>query len=307
MDHEIAQRVQAAKNGDVESMAFLFKFYHPQLYTHALRIVGNPVAKDVVQDTFLTACIQMASLREISAFYPWLKRILFNNCYQVLRKERASINYLSSVHKDLVVEETIQKQFDISASNQQLYDALSSLSIELRSCVLLRYFSHFETYDEIAKIMGIPIGTVRSRLSAAREKLYAVFSYYDDTSDKVLTEAKSWSAFYLHVWSDFYNDPLSRNAFLTHLNKDLQLRYTSGESGVGRIVLEKEFNNDLLYGSQFNLKNVSSCGNISVLEGYNTNSVEYPDRCAPSTVVVLFRSENKKVFACNVFDSPRRI
>jgi hypothetical protein len=43
------------------------------------------------------------------------------------------------------------------------------------------------------------------------------------------------------------------------------------------------------------------------MEGINTNSPEYPDRCAPSSVIVLFRKNGKMIDACNIFDSPRTI
>lgn len=289
-------------------MASLFQLYRPQLYVHALRIVGNtPIAQDAVQDTFISAFTHISSLRDISLFYPWLKRILLNNCYLALRKEKSALNYRLALPDDTYIEESIEQRLENTANTQQIYSALSGLSAELRSCVLIRYFSNFGSYEEIALILGIPIGTVRSRLAAAREKLYAVYSHYNDKQDKAFMEAEQWSEYYLQIWKRFYDDQHTRNEFISQLNPALQIRYTSGSSGTGKALLEKEFNNDLLYGSRFHVREVNSCGNISVMEGINTNSSEYPDRCAPSSVIVLFRKNDKMIDACNIFDSPRTI
>jgi RNA polymerase sigma-70 factor (ECF subfamily) len=304
---EIQQRVKEAKSGDTLSMAFLFQLYRPQLYAHALRVVGNPMAYDVVQDTFISAFTHISSLRDISLFYPWLKKILLNNCYLALRKEKSALNYRLALTDDSLIEESIEQRMENTANTQQIYSALSGLSAELRSCVLIRYFSNFGSYEEIGLILGIPIGTVRSRLAAARAKLYAVYSHYNGKQDKAFMEAKHWSEYYLQIWKKFYDDPNARNEFIRQLNPALHIRYTSGSSGTGRALLEKEFNDDLQYGSRFHVKDVNSCGNISVMEGINTNSPEYPDRCAPSSVIVLFRNKGKMIDACNIFDSPRTI
>lgn len=304
---EIQQRVKEAVCGDSQSMAFLFQLYRPLLYAHALQMVGNPMAHDVVQDTFISAFTHISSLRNGAVFYPWLKKILLNNCYLTLRKEKSVQNYRLAIPKDAYVEESIEQSIDKTANTQQIYSALSGLSAELRSCVLIRYFSNFRSYEEIALILGIPIGTVRSRLAAAREKLYTTYSHYNDKQNKAFMEAKQWSEYYLQLWEKFYDNPDARNEFITQLNPALHVRYTSGNSGTGREILEKEFNNDLLYGSRFQVKDVNSCGNISVMEGINTNSPEYPERCAPSSVIVLFRKNDNMIDACNIFDSPRTI
>lgn len=303
----IQQRVRDAIGGDAQSMAFLFQLYRPQLYTHALRMVGNPMANDIIQDTFISAFTNISSLRNTATFYPWLRKILLNNCYQALRREKSALNYHISIPKETQIEESIEQRLENSFFVHQIYSALSGLSDELSSCLLLRYFSKFNSYREIAAILCIPIGTVRSRLAAAREKIYTIYSQYQDASDKAFRDAKQWSDYYRQIWECFYEDPDARNEFINHLKPDLLIRFTSSKSARGRKLLEEEFNNDLIYGSRLNIKEVSSCGNISVLEGFNTNSPEYPDRCAPSSVVVLFRNNGRSIDACNIFDSPRTI
>ena len=74
------QRAEAAIKGDAEAISSLFQLYRPKLFVYALRIMGNtPAAQDIMQDTFISAFTHIASLRNASLFYPWLKKILLNN------------------------------------------------------------------------------------------------------------------------------------------------------------------------------------------------------------------------------------
>jgi hypothetical protein len=91
---------------------------------------------------------------------------------------------------------------------------------------------------------------------------------------------------------------------LNHFDPALHMQFTSGKIGKGRIILEREINDDLKFGSRLKVKEVFSSGNLSVLEGHNLNSREYPDRCPPATTVLLLRN-NDKVESIQIFDSPR--
>lgn len=305
INQDFIQHLEDSIKNDLESLAKLFQFYQPKLYVEALRLVGNPLAQDVLQDTFLAAVTHISSLRNNSLFYPWLKKILLNNCYQILRQEKSAFKWKSSLTDAQSIEDSIEKKIEKVGYNSQLYCVMGNLSEDLRACVLLRYFSKFGSYQEIAQIMGIPIGTVRSRLAAAREKMYAVFSNYDDTTGQEFLSSLEWSDYYLQIWKNFYADQLARKEFISQLHPHLQIRLTSGKIKIGKKHLEEEFDQDLQFGSQFLIKNVNSCGNISILEGTNSNPTEYPERCAPSTVIVLFRKKHDLVETLNIYDSPR--
>lgn len=304
---EILQRVKEAVSGDTQTMAFLFQLYRPQLYAHALRMVGHPMAHDVVQDTFISAFTHISSLRDGAAFYPWLKKILLNHCYLTLRKEKSVLNYRLTIPKDAYMEESIEQRLENTANTQQIYSALSGLSPELRSCMLIRYFSSFGSYEEISLILGIPIGTVRSRLAAAREKLYSVYSHYSNESDKAFVDAKQWSEYYFGLCGQIHYDARARQEFLKQLDPDVYVRFTSGKGENGRQVMESGIDDDLRHGSSFHVREVSTACNISVIEGVNSNSLEFPDHCPPSSVLVFFRNSDNFINTCHVFNSPRVI
>ena len=302
---EIESHTIAAINGDSVALGIVFQFYRARLLAHALRICGNsPLAQDAVQDTFISALTNLKSLRDPKVFYPWLRKILFNRCYQLLKKER-SVGFDEQMErKDFLVRQTAEDKFEKAANMQQLHKVLMFLSDELKSCVLLRYFSEFNNYEDIATILNIPVGTVRSRLAAAREKLMQQFHLVEDAGDKALTEAKQWSGYYADSWKMIYDDNRQRMDFFNHFIPSLNIRFTSGKTGIGRNILEEEVSNDIQFGSRLIITEVISSGNVSLMEGHNINHPEFPDRCAPATSIVIFR-KNDKVETLQIFDSAR--
>jgi RNA polymerase sigma-70 factor (ECF subfamily) len=237
-------------------------------------------------------------------FYPWLKKILLNRCYQLFRNDKnVSFNDVHLQRQELLFN-SIDDQFEQASNSQSLFEALRWLSDELRSCVMLRYFSSAGSYEQIATVLNIPVGTVRSRLAAAREQLTKKFFDASDANDSALLESSQWSDYYLMKWQQIYDDPDVRNEFFDHHDPAMYVRFTSGKHDRGRKLLEMEISNDLQYGTRFLVNEVTTSGNISVIEGPNLNSDISPDRCAPSTVMILFRV-GETVNAVNVFDSAR--
>ena len=304
----IEDKTQAALQGDSGAFGSLFQWYSPRLYAHALRICGNtPLAQDAVQETFLSAFIHRSSLRNPGLFYPWLKRILVNHCYRLLNRERGSSSPDICIEKkDIIIERSIDENFDKTANHQWLYVALNQLSDGLRACVMLRYFTNFKTYEDIATILGIPVGTVRSRLSAAKDKLLSFYKKFSDAADNALNESRQWSNYYYYLWGNLYENRMVRSEFIHHMHPLMTVRFTSGKLGKGRGLLESAIDDDIKHGSQLCLDEVNSSGDVTVISGVNKNSKEYPDHCPPSTVVVLFR-HHEKIETSHIFDSPRSI
>jgi RNA polymerase sigma-70 factor (ECF subfamily) len=303
----IQQKTNAALNGNICDMGVVFEFFRPRLYALALRICANSsTAQDAVQDTFIAAFTHLHTLRNDSSFYPWLKHILINCTYQLLRKKKFEHFNEPTLMKEQMIFHSAHSALEKTSYQQQLYTSLQELSEELRSCVLLRYFSNYNSYEEIATILCIPVGTVRSRLSAARQKLSQVYKKFNDAGDHILKNAKEWSSYYYRIWTNLYDDAYIRNELFDHLHPRVNIRFTSGKTGKGRQIVEKEINEDLVLGTRFNVQEVITCGNISVVEGPNINTPEYPDRCAPSSVYVLFRNPVKVVETIHVYDAPKK-
>lgn len=302
----ITEMIHEAARGDDMAMGNLFEWFRPRLYAQALQLCGNTAAaQDAVQDTFINAFTHLYTLRDAKLFYPWLRRILLNNCYQFMRRKKVICLEDIPGHKDHLIDRSIDENTEKATNQQQLYQVLNCLSAELRSCVMLRYFSSFSTYEEIALLMGIPVGTVRSRLSAAREKLGKIYHRSEGSGDDLLKQSRQWSGYYELLWTNMYDDAEIRNELFNHLKPELSIRFTSGKMGKGRQIIEREVSEDIEHGTRFNAAEITSCGNMTIIEGLNSNTDEYPDRCPPSSVIVLFR-ENQHVNALHIFDSPRK-
>ena len=171
-DAEIIQSVVA---GEVQAYGQLVARYQDRLLNSLFRITGSrEEAEDVAQESFVQAFAKLSSFKGKSQFYTWLYRIAFNTSISRKRRKRPTIS------ADRVREDTGMEPTDTAASacdqiEQQervdaVHDALNELSDEYRQIIVLRELEEC-SYDTIAEILDMPVGTVRSRLHRARVQL----------------------------------------------------------------------------------------------------------------------------------------
>ena len=136
--------------------------YKKQMYVVAYSILKNPTdAEDVVQEALLTSYERLHTLQDEEKFKPWLMRILVNQAKMYILKN-SRIVYIGN-------EEEID-QVTPKNNYEEIWDVVLSLNSKL-SLVVILYYSQGYSVKEISKIAGIPAGTVKSRLSKARELL----------------------------------------------------------------------------------------------------------------------------------------
>jgi RNA polymerase sigma-70 factor (ECF subfamily) len=170
--------VSAARTGDLPAFNQLVLNYQSLAYNVAYRIVGEQdAAADATQDAFIKAYKALNGFRGKS-FKPWLLRIVTNTCYDHLRaKKRKPTANLDDVlvnpeHSWRLQDpgerpEEYAERLELGRALQQ---AIEQLPPEQRIVVVLSDVQGL-TYDEIAEVTGISLGTVKSRLSRARAKL----------------------------------------------------------------------------------------------------------------------------------------
>ena len=147
-----------------------------KMYAVALRMCGNREdAQDCLQESMLRIYRSIGSFKGQSSFGTWVYRITMNTCLDELRKRKSR----QSASLDNLVESgfsptdgvnTPEKQAVNSEQRRVLNTAIQSLPEEMRSAIVLRDIQGF-TYDEIAEMQDANIGTIKSRISRAREKL----------------------------------------------------------------------------------------------------------------------------------------
>ncbi|MEE2000931.1 RNA polymerase sigma factor RpoE [Alkalimonas sp. MEB108] len=177
LDWQIVQRVQ---QGDQAAFNLLVKKYQHRITNLISRYVSNhgDVA-DVAQEAFLKAYRALPGFRGDSAFYTWLYRIAVNSAKNYLvaasRKPPASdvdaddADYFDG--SDALKEQDSPEKLLLSDEIRQVvFDTIENLPEELRTAITLRELDGL-SYEEIADVMGCPIGTVRSRIFRAREAI----------------------------------------------------------------------------------------------------------------------------------------
>lgn len=163
--------------GDTEAFGRLVVRYQDRLYGTLVHVLGSTQdALDVAQEAFVLAYQNLASFRGDSAFYSWLFRIARNAAVSFRRRDRRprSIDHGRDVYGDEPVDasESADPTMGLAADErrQMVQTALGELAEEYRTPLVLKEMDGLR-YEEIAEVMEIPIGTVRSRIHRARGEL----------------------------------------------------------------------------------------------------------------------------------------
>lgn len=277
--------------GEEQAWNVLYQQYYPGLYATAIQLSGDfSEAKDIVHDSFVTAWLKISQLKNPLTFGGWIKTILIRNCYQWRYKSRQRQNLRSiSIKDEHFIEDEIEKRLDRLSTESRLYISLTRLPETLRSALLLRYFSGYQSYNEISEILSLPIGTVRSRLNEAKSKLIEKWNQPPGFEVNVIKESNEWNEFYYQTYSGLHFHDDEKNRLLDHFDRSIQIVLPGGESNIGSRVFENILADDRRVGSYLTPVNVVSSGNISIIEVMHHNSVEHPHHCPPRSVAIMFR------------------
>ncbi|HMO35330.1 MAG TPA: RNA polymerase sigma factor [Gemmatales bacterium] len=163
----------------------LVPLYYEALYRYAYRLTGSSSdADDLVQETFVTAQAKIQQLRDPDKVRSWLFSILHNAFLLHQRHQRKvySLSWENGLEQE-IVSRVIEPPL---ITEDQLQQALLSIPPDYRAILVLYYFEEY-SYRELAEQLKLPLGTVMSRLSRAREHLRKKLlhhrdDYHDDTS-----------------------------------------------------------------------------------------------------------------------------
>ena len=164
--------LEQCREGDSLAIERLVQTHQRDVYRLALSILDDPdEADDATQEVFLSALRALESFRGQAAFKTWLFSITLNVCRNRLGRNK-SRGRLQQMLQNLLSREPThpEKQALQNESDAALWHAVRALDDKHRIPVILRYYHDLPVAD-IAEMLGIPIGTVHSRLNHARERL----------------------------------------------------------------------------------------------------------------------------------------
>jgi RNA polymerase sigma-70 factor (ECF subfamily) len=172
--------IQRCRRGEVELFRVLVERYQDRIYNLSLRLLENPDdALDAAQETFVRAYAALPQFEEERPFGPWLLRIATNTCFGLLRKRRpgmVSLDAMEDREADaaLASDEAADPQelIERTARDEEIQCAVLALPEPYRTVVLLRYMEEMP-YEAIAEALGMPLGTVKTCLHRARQRLRA--------------------------------------------------------------------------------------------------------------------------------------
>jgi RNA polymerase sigma factor (sigma-70 family) len=166
--------VIAGSLADPEQFAVLFQRHAPRLYRYVARRIGPEVAEDVVAETFLHAFRQRAGYRgDCPDATPWLYGIATRLVGRHRRAEIRQYRALARTGVDQVAEsftDAVDARVSAAGQYRQVAGELAALPAAYRDALLLVAWGEL-SYEEAALTLGVPVGTVRSRLSRARARL----------------------------------------------------------------------------------------------------------------------------------------
>lgn len=176
MENE-ATFIQRSQRGDLDAFNQLVLHYQGQVYNLALRMLGNQAsAADAAQEAFISAYQAIASFHG-GNFRSWLLRITANACKDMMRSARArpslSLESLVEPNPGNIPQSSAESPEDFALRSElgaEIQRGLDSLPAEQRLAVVLIDVQGY-SYEEAAQVMGASLGTVKSRLSRARERL----------------------------------------------------------------------------------------------------------------------------------------
>lgn len=163
-----SQLVAAAKYGDPDAFDALVEHYAPRLHAVARRMVGDDLAADVVQDALLAAFRGLRGYRGAASFSTYLHTIVINRCRRLGPRQPRHLP-LKEVAADGAGP---LEMFEASLTREQIDTAFRALPDTFREALGLREFSGL-SYAEIAEVLAVQEGTVKSRIARARKLLRA--------------------------------------------------------------------------------------------------------------------------------------
>lgn len=184
MQEPSVELLAAAADGDFRAFEEVYRATADYVYTIARSVTGNGSdAEEVAQDVFLKVHRKLRGFRHKSTFKTWLYRITVNTAInaskQASRHRRRTVEYDDALENE-ESRNTTREEIELKDGVRHFDRLLDELSPDQRACIVLREVEGL-CYEEIARVLGVKLNTVRTRLKRARTKLMR--EYYKEANN----------------------------------------------------------------------------------------------------------------------------
>ncbi len=158
-----------AKKGDKDAFSRLIEDVKFKLYKTGISILKNDDDTcDAIQETLISAYKNLNKLEHPEYFSTWIIKIMINKCYDIIKKNKKVVN----INEKL--EQVTQPYYEMYCNDSELEKILNQIDSDLRTVTVMFYYDDLSV-SSIAEILNIPEGTVKSRLSRAREQISKIY------------------------------------------------------------------------------------------------------------------------------------
>lgn len=172
--------VKKFKDGDINAFEDIVKNYQNRIYNFCKYMLKDDLdAQDATQDVFIKAYLNLDKFNLDATLYTWLYRIAVNTTIDYKRKHNSILKLVTAFNIHQNMQSNINSPEDINESRDNisiLISSLNKLSPKLRSIIILKEIEEL-SYEEICQILNVSIGTVKSRISRAREVLKKIIKH----------------------------------------------------------------------------------------------------------------------------------
>ncbi|MGC4856978.1 RNA polymerase sigma factor [Micromonospora sp. DT4] len=285
---ETVHLVRAAQQGDSDSFTQMFQIHYAGMLAVAYRLLGpGPDAEDACQDATITALGRIGELRDPTAVRPWLHAIVRNICLSILRSRRPVPVGVAGANLPASADDGPVASIERMAQRDWIWHGLKQLTPRTQTVAMLRYFSDNNSYEQIALLCGIPVGTVASRLSEARRRLAHILPSIQgerhDDIDALTTERHEEAGTILTAVA---NDvPLSQVE--RRWAKDMTMWWPSGRISTGLGSVFAVMQNNYGQGVTARLTGLVAGPGVTIWENTFLNPPDDPYHCPPGATWLL--------------------
>ncbi|MFD6682827.1 MULTISPECIES: RNA polymerase sigma factor [Micromonospora] len=284
MTQSDAELVVLAQAGDAAALGVLLARHEAGMRAVALSVLGyGPDAEDAVQDTMVVALRRIGEVRDPNAVGSWLRAIVRNTSRTTLRKPRALPVAEPEWFTGPADTPTPEEALDRAAMRDWVWHSIGQLSEPDRLVTLLRYFSDASSYEQIAAVCGVPVGTVRSRLNHARRALAGGLRTAATTAHADVAAANDarWREGHDMIATAMRGDfeRVVRESWWPNA----EMIVPGGPRG-GRDLAINGMNRDLSAGVRQRLRNVAASGDVLIWETDLISPPDDPEHCPPAAL-----------------------